>query len=141
MDRRTFLKTAAVAAGAAASDISQNEITEQKDRLLELAARDDEQRWEYETDRNTAHVRSGLVNAQLDTLCDNPNGLVETFTTRSDGIPLGFEVTAESGESIGTLVHLSAEQAEALAVDLLEQAHAMREEASVNQAHSGGTHE
>lgn len=141
MQRREFLQTAATAAGAAAGDISQKETAKQQDRLLELAARDDEQRWEYETDRNTAHVRSGLVNAQLDTLCNNPNGLVETFTISSDGIPLGFEVTTESGESIGTLVHLSAEQAEALAVDLLEQAHAMREEASANHAHSGGTHE
>lgn len=140
MQRREFLQTAATVAGAAAGNISQNEINEQEDRLLNLAERDDEQRWEYETDRNTAHVHSGLVNAQLDTLCDNPNGLVETFTISSDGVPLGFEVTAESEESIGTLVHLTAEQAEALAVDLLEQAHAMREETS-NQAHSGGTHE
>jgi hypothetical protein len=141
MDRRRFLQAAASAAGMAAGDISRSAITDQQNRLLKYAERDDNDRWSYGTNRNSAHVRSGLVNAQLDTLCDNPNGLVETFTVSSDGVPLGFEVTTESEESIGTLVHLSAEQAEALAVDLLEQAHAMRDEASSNQAHTGGEHE
>ena len=141
MERRRFLQAAATAAGVAAGDVPQSAVTDQQHRLLQYADRDDSDRWSYDTDRNSAHVRSGLVNAQLDTLCDNPNGLVETFTVSSDGVPLGFEVTTESEESIGTLVHLSAEQAEALAVDLLEQAHAMREEAYSNQAHSGGNHE
>jgi hypothetical protein len=123
----------------AAGDVPQSAVRDQQNRLLQYAGRDDSDRWSYNTDRNSAHVRSGLVNAQLDTLCDNPNGLVETFTVSSDGVPLGFEVTTESEESIGTLVHLSAEQAEALAVDLLEQAHAMREESTSKQAHSGGS--
>lgn len=141
MERRRFLQAAATAAGVAAGDVSKSAVTDQQNRLLEYADRDDSDRWSYNTDRNAAHVRSGLVNAQLDTLCDNPNGLVETFTVSSDGVPLGFEVTTESEESIGTLVHLSAEQAEALAVDLLEQAHAMREESTSKQAHSGGSDE
>jgi hypothetical protein len=141
MERRRFLRAAATAAGVAAGDVSKSAVTDQQNRLLEYADRDDSDRWSYNTDRNAAHVRSGLVNAQLDTLCDNPNGLVETFTVSSDGVPLGFEVTTESEESIGTLVHLSAEQAEALAVDLLEQAHAMRAESTSKQAHSGGSDE
>jgi hypothetical protein len=141
MERRRFLQAAASAAGVAAGDVPKSAVADQQNRLLEYANRDDSDRWSYNTDRNAAHVRSGLVNAQLDTLCDNPNGLVETFTVSSDGVPLGFEVTTESEESIGTLVHLSAEQAEALAVDLLEQAHAMREESTSKQAHSGGSDE
>lgn len=141
MERRRFLQAAATASGLAAGDVPKSAVADQQHRLLQYAERDDSDRWSYQTDRNSAHVRSGLVNAQLDTLCDNPNGLVETFTVSSDGIPLGFEVTTESEESIGTLVHLSAEQAEGLAVDLLEQAHAMREETSSNQAHFGGEHE
>lgn len=141
MQRRRFLQTAATAASVAAGDVLQSAVTDQQNRLLQYANRDDSDRWSYNTDRNSAHVRSGLVNAQLDTLCDNPNGLVETFTVSTDGIPLGFEVTTESEESIGTLVHLSAEQAEALAVDLLEQAHAMRAESTSNQAHLGGSDE
>lgn len=141
MERRRFLQAAATAASVAAGDLPQSGVTDQQNRLLQYANRDESDRWSYPTDRNSAHVRSGLVNAQLDTLCDNPNGLVETFTVSTDGIPLGFEVTTESEESIGTLVHLSAEQAEALAVDLLEQAHAMREETSSNQAHLRGSDE
>ncbi|MFC7079141.1 hypothetical protein [Halorussus caseinilyticus] len=36
-------------------------------------------------------------------------------------------MSTDDDESVGTLVHPSAEQAEALAVDLLEQAHTARE--------------
>jgi hypothetical protein len=75
---------------------------------------------------NLAHIRSGLLNAELDALCENPIGTVETYAVNPSGIPLGFEVSTDN-ESVGTLVHLSVEQAEALAVDLLEQAHAARE--------------
>lgn len=127
MQRREFLQAAAAVAGAAAGDVPEAEIVAQQDRLLQLADRDDSERWEYETARNLAHVRSGLVNAELDALCDNPNGIVQTHVVGRGGVPLGFEVSTDDDESVGTLVHLSAEQAEALAVDLLEQAHAARE--------------
>jgi len=127
MQRRDFLQAAAAVAGAAAGDVPDVEIGAQQDRLLDLAGRDDSDRWAYETAENLAHVRSGLVNAQLDALCDNPNGIVETHPADRTGVPLGFEVSTDDNESIGTMVHLSAEQAEALAVDLLEQAHAARE--------------
>jgi len=126
MQRREFLQAAAAVAGATAGDVPEVEITAQQNCLLELANRDDEDRWEYEATRNLAHVRSGLVNAELDALCDNPNGIVQTHVVGHGGIPLGFEVSTGDDESVGTLVHLSAEQAEALAVDLLEQAHAQR---------------
>lgn len=141
MGRRRFLQAAASAAGMAAGDVPKSAITNQQNRLVKYAERDDNNRWSYHTDRNSAHVRSGLVSAQLDTSCNNPNGLVETFTVSSDRIPLGSEVTIKSEESIGTLVHLSAEQAEALAVDMLEQVHTMRDEAPSNQTHSGAEHE
>ena len=128
MQRREFLETAAAVAGAAAGDVPDIEIADQQNRLLELAARDDAERWAYETTRNLAHVRSGLVNAELDALCQESSGTVETYSVGRGGVPLGFEVSTDDDESVGTLVHLSAEQAEALAVDLLEQAHAARED-------------
>ena len=130
MQRREFLQVAAAVAGAAAGDVPDIEIADQQNRLLELADRDDAERWAYQTTRNLAHVRSGLVNAELDALCEQPTGTVETYSVGRGGVPLGFEVSTDDDESVGTLVHLSAEQAEALAVDLLEQAHAAREEAN-----------
>lgn len=133
MQRREFLQVAAAVAGAAAGDVPDSEITAQQNRLLELADRDNSERWAYETTRNLAHVRSGLVNAEFDTLCDNPNGIIQTHVVGRGGIPLGFEVSTDDDESVGTLVHLSAKQAEALAVDLLEQAHAAREEDDADQ--------
>jgi hypothetical protein len=133
MQRREFLQVAAAVAGAAAGDVPDSEITAQQNRLLELTDRDDSERWSYETTRNLAHVRSGLVNAELDALCDNPNGIIQTHVVGRGGIPLGFEVSTDNDESVGTLVHLSAEQAEALAVDLLEQAHATREDNNADQ--------
>lgn len=75
----------------------------------------------------------GLVNAELDALCDNPNGIIQTHVVGRGGMPLGFEVSTDDDESVGTLVHLSAEQAEALAIDLLEQAHAAREDDDADQ--------
>jgi hypothetical protein len=133
MQRREFLQVTAAVAGAAAGDVPDSEITAQQNRLLELTDRDDSERWSYETTRNLAHVRSGLVNAELDALCDNPNGIIQTHVVGRGGIPLGFEVSTDNDESVGTLVHLSAEQAEALAVDLLEQAHATREDNNADQ--------
>jgi hypothetical protein len=133
MQRREFLQVAAAVAGAAAGDVPDSEITAQQNRLLELTDRDDSERWSYETTRNLAHVRSGLVNAELDALCDNPNGIIQTHVVGRGGIPLGFEVSTDNDESVGTLVHLSAEQAEALAVDLLEQAHTTREDNNADQ--------
>lgn len=128
MQRREFLQAAAAVAGVAAGDVADGEIAAQQDRLLKLADRGEGERWEYETVRNLAHVNSGLVNAELDALCDNPNGILQTFPVGREGIPLGFEVSTDNGESVGTMVSLSAEQAEAVAVDLLEQAHAAREQ-------------
>lgn len=112
---------------------ARTEITAQQNRLLQLADRADGERWEYETACNLAHVRSRLVNAELDALCNNPNGIIQTHVVGRGGIPLGFEVSTEDDESVGALVHLSAEQAEALAVDLLEQAHATREDDDADQ--------
>jgi len=126
MNRRDFLETAAAVAAVAAGDVPDIEAGRQQERLLALADRDEDDRWMYNTERNLAHVRSGLVNAELDALCDQPSGRVETFASREDTIPLGFEVSTDGDESVGTLVHLSAEQAEGLAVDLLEQVHAVR---------------
>lgn len=119
---------AAVAAGTAAGDVPDIEIMAQQNRLLELAERDDDERWEYKTSTNLAHLRSRLINVEIDSLCDDPNGIIQTYANGRGGVPLGFEVDTDEEEFIGTLVHLSAEQAEALVVDLLEQAHALREE-------------
>ncbi len=111
MQRGEFLQVAAAVAGAAAGDVPDPEITAQQNRLLELTDRDDSERWAYETTRNLTHVRSGLVNAELDALCDNPNSIIQTHIVGCGGIPLGFEVSTDNDESVGTLVHLSAEQA------------------------------
>lgn len=127
MQRREFLQAAAAVAGAAAGDVPDTEITAQQNRLLELADRAEDDRWAYETTHNLAHIRSGLVNAELDALCEEPSGTVETYSVGRHGVPLGFGVSTDDNESVGTLVHLSAGQAEALAIDLLEQAHAARE--------------
>jgi hypothetical protein len=133
MHRREFLQAAAAVAGAAAGDVPDAEITAQQNRLLELADRAEDERWAYETTRNLAHVRSGLVNTELDALSEEPIGTVETYSVGRSGVPLGFEVSTDGDESVGTLVHLSAEQAEGLAVDLLEQAHAAREDNDADQ--------
>lgn len=127
MHRREFLQAAAAVAGAAAGDVSDTEVAAQQNRLLQLADRAEDERWSYETMRNLAHIRSGLMNAELDTLCEEPTGTVEAYSVGRGGVPLGFEVSTDDNDSVGTLVHLSAEQVEALAVDLLEQAHAARE--------------
>lgn len=126
MQCREFLRTAAVVAGAAAGDVPDTEITAQQNRLLQLTDRDDAERWAYATARNLAHVRSGLVNVELDALCKELSGTIETYSVGMHGVPLGFEVSTHDDESVGTLVHFSAEQAEALAVNLLEQTHAAR---------------
>jgi hypothetical protein len=133
MQRREFLQSAAAVAGVAAGDVSDTETAAQQDRLLQLADRGDGERWEYETTCNLANVRSKLVNAELDALCEEPTGVVETLSVDPNGIPLGFNVSTDNGESLGALVHLSAEQAEALAVDLLEQAHAAREDGDADR--------
>jgi hypothetical protein len=133
MQRREFLQAAAAVAGAAAGDVPDIEIANQQNRLLELADRNDAERWAYETTRNPAHVRSGLVNAELDALCEEPTGTVETYSVGRGGVPLGFEVSTDDNKSVGTLVHLSAKQAEALAVDLLEQAHTAKEDDDADQ--------
>jgi hypothetical protein len=74
-----------------------------------------------------------LVNAELDALCDSPNGILQIHVVGRNGVPLGFEASTGDGESISTMVHLSADQAEAVAVDLLEQAHALREDDDADQ--------
>ncbi len=73
------------------------------------------------------------MNAELDALCDNPNGIIQSHVVGHCGIPLGFEVSTDNDKSVGTLVDLSTEQAEALTVDLLEQAHAARESDDADQ--------
>jgi len=128
MQRREYLKLAAAVAGAAAGDVPDAEISEQQNRLLALADRPEGERWSYDTTRNLAHVQSGLINAELDALCEEPSGTVETHAVEGHGVPLGFEVSTDGNESVGTLVHLSAQQAEELAIDLLEQAHAVRDD-------------
>ncbi|ELY85788.1 hypothetical protein [Natrinema altunense] len=90
------------------------EIAAQQNRLLKLADRDDAERWAYETTRNLAHIQSGLGNAELDALCEVPSGIVETDSVSRGGVPLSFEVSTNDDESVGTPIHLSAEQAEAL---------------------------
>ncbi len=70
MQRREFLHAAAAVAGAAVGDVPDTGSTAQQNRLLELADRVEDERWAYEMTRNLAYVRSGLVNAELDALCE-----------------------------------------------------------------------
>lgn len=116
---REALEAAAAAASEAGADA-------QTRRLRELAARDRNGRWMYKTAKNIGHVEAGLVNAELGGHREELGGMIETLPVRDDGVPIDVQVTTEDDESIGALVHLSPDQAEALAVDLLEQAHAAR---------------
>lgn len=125
---RERLLAAAAAAGATLKEVPDAELAAQQTRLLELADRDDDERWEYEPTLNLAHVRSGLLNADLDALCDHPSGTIETLPIKQNEVPLEFAVSTDDDESIETLVYLTPDQAEALAVDLLEQARAARED-------------
>jgi hypothetical protein len=90
MDDHEILTTAAMAAGVAAGDVSPTTISEQQARLLQLANREEADRWCYDTDRNSAHVWSGVINTGLDTLSDHPSGIVETYSVSADGVPLGM---------------------------------------------------
>jgi hypothetical protein len=61
-------RAVAAVAGAATGDIPDAEPTAHQHRLPDPAAGDDDERWARETTRKLAHVRSGLVNAELGTV-------------------------------------------------------------------------
>jgi len=132
-----FLQTAVKAADVANDDVSRSTISEQRDHLIQLATRDDTERWSYNTERNSAYGQSEELNSEPDTLSDRPRGSIGIYNVSADGVPLIFEFTTQ--DSAGTLVHFSAEQAEGLAIDLLVKAYAMREHAAANQDHSNGS--
>ncbi|MEF8780792.1 MAG: hypothetical protein V5A46_08965 [Haloferacaceae archaeon] len=100
MQRREFLQAAAAVAGVAAGDVPEAEIPSQQDRLFQLADHDDEERWEYDTACNLAHVRSGLLNAELDAMCEEPLGVVET-------LPVGRTASLSASRSAPTTTSLS----------------------------------
>jgi hypothetical protein len=131
MGSAATLATAATVAGAApsADDVTDAEVADQQQRLARLADRDDADRWAYETTNNLASVNWGVLGVEIDTVCDDPGGSIETYHCAGDSVPVASTVTGDPDrdENLGTLVHLSADQAEALAVDLLEQAHAARQ--------------
>jgi hypothetical protein len=124
--RREVLEGAAGAAMLAAGDVSEAEKDAQVERLLQLADRGSEERWEYDTCANYGNVHSPLLDAQIDELCEDPTAVLQTNAVGRSGIPIDFHMSTDNDESIGVLGHLSPDQAEALAVDLLEQAHAAR---------------
>ena len=136
MEFEDFLQTAVKAAGVANDDVSRVTISDQRDHVLQLATRDDTDRWSYNTERNSGHAKSEERSSEPDTLSDRPRGTIGIYNVEPDGVPLIFEFTTQ--DSAGTLVHFSAEQAEGLAIDLLVKAYAMREHAAANQDHSNG---
>ena len=104
-----------------------DEVVIDSNRLSRYLKREEEQRWRYETQNGFGQVDSPLVYAELDAISKNLTGRVFTTPVDARGIPLHF--TIETGEDItvGGYIHLSAEQAEGLAVDLLEQVQALEE--------------
>ena len=138
MEVEEFLQIAVKAAGVLnEQDVSRATITEQQEHLLQLAIRDDTDRWSYTTELNPAHVQSEELNIEPDTASECPRGSIGIYNVGADGVPFLFELTTQ--DSAGTLVHFSAEQAEGLAIDLLVKAYAMREHAAANQDHSNGS--
>lgn len=131
MMRREFLQTAAAVAAAAptADDVTDSEVADQQQRLGRLADRDDADRWAYQTTHNLGSVDWGVLGVEIDTVYDDPDGSIETYHCDGNAVPLASTVSGDPDKNhhLGTLVHLSADQAEALAVDLLEQAHAARQ--------------
>lgn len=138
MEFEEFLQVAAGAAGVADGDdgVSQAIISEQQDQLLQLATRNDTDRWSYITERSLTQAESEKLNSEPDTLSDRPRGTIGIYKVDADGVPLIFEFNTH--DSPGTLVHLSTEQAEGLAIDLLVKAHALREHTAANRDHSNG---
>jgi hypothetical protein len=118
----------AVDAAGEPEDTTPAEVDAQRQRVREHISADDEDRWQYESGRNYAHVQLGLLNAELDAICNEPGGSVRTYRADTQGVPLGFTVSTDDDQSIGTLVHLDPEQAERLAADLLQHAHTVRQE-------------
>lgn len=128
-DRRTFLKAAAVAAAAApsAAGVTAAAVEEQRERLLSHAQAGDAGRWEYDTYESTAHIHSQLVQADLGGSVCELDGHILTAAVRDGRIPVDLSAVGPDGEEVGVRTELTADQAERLAVDLLEQAHAARE--------------
>lgn len=124
--RREVLEGAAGAAMLAAGDVSEGEKDAQVERLLQLAERDNEERWEYEAQNNLATIDTRLFYAELDAADPNPSATVQTTPLTNSRVPIDVRVETDDGDSISGLVHLSPDQTEALAVDLLEQALAAR---------------
>jgi len=99
----------------------------QRRRLLRAADRDNTDRWTYRAARVSAAVASSWIGGE--TLGDRMDlsATVDTLPVSRGRVPLGFTVDIGDGEDrIDATTDLDPSDAEALAVDLLEQAHAAR---------------
>ena len=93
----------------------------------EREERDDAGRWECETGRALASVRSCLFSGEIDTNLHNPIATVSVSTPiEDDAIPLGVDV-ADGDDAIAALAYLSPADAEALAANLRGQARIVRD--------------
>jgi len=104
------------------------EVERQGDEIVvraEREDRDDADRWEYETGRALASVRSGLFNAEIDADLDEPIATVSILPVDGSMIPFAVDV-ADGGDTIAALAYLPPDDAEALAADLREQARIAR---------------
>ena len=137
MEFEEFLRVAA-SAGVADGDggVSQAIISEQQDHLLQLATRDDADRWSYTAERSLTNAQSEKLNSEPDTLSDRPRWTLGMYKVGADGVPLIFDFNTY--EIDRNLVLFSVEQAEGLAIDLLVKAHALREHTAANRDHSNG---
>lgn len=103
------------------------EVAAQRQRVREHGEAGEESRWQYETLRNLGHIQAQLIHAELDAVDQDLSGSVEACTVRDPTVPLSVQVESDLGVETGLFVHLSPDDAERLAVDLLEQPHAARE--------------
>jgi len=132
-----------VEAAGEADSAPDAEVAAQLDHLKTLRHADECDRWGYDSEVASAHVFCDVLGTHISAAGAIPSsGQVVTYPVDRKGVPLAFTVDDQERETEFSLsTSLSAEQAEALAVDLLEQAHAARAERQEAAADQGGTHD
>lgn len=134
MQCREFLQAAAEVVGAAAGDVPAAEMTAPTEPATEV---DRQRRGGAVGLRGSAQAPTHPLKAgerRIDALYEVPSGTVETYRVDYGGVPFGFEVSTDATGFVRTRMKISAEQAEVLAVDLLEQVRAVGRKQRVDRA-------
>jgi len=96
--------------------------------LRALADRAPADRWRYAAVKSDGIIETPVFRTELDALDTALSGSVETFPVTGPNVPLSIEIGAGEDVSVSTMVHLTPDDAEALAVDLLGQASDARDD-------------